>query len=297
MPRLTAPCVLVLDGAEYVSAADAARLIELLALTRRFRLIVSGRAVDHFVQASRSGSQGVDMIGAHELGLTRSEVAELLAASRISLPSHACEDVDRELSGWPGAVSAFISAYANTSPDPSRFTTGLAAGRAYVRQVIGGEITRADDVTHLVALSVKADFTRESAEAITADVEVMQLIRRMVSLGWMAERLDGSERIFCWQAAARRVFSEQLAQQSTEYVRTLDTRLMRHYLHRADFGRALDHATRAADWGAVVSLIEQDWYQILLSRPRSLAEAFQALPSTCVRDNPTVLAVYAGFST
>ena len=281
--RLTRRVVLVLDGLHHV--ADESVDGELVSLAQTYELL-------HLVVISRLerrlvsvGPATVDsaVLGVPELRLTATEAGQLAGHLGLTAAPEESERLVRDYVGWPALVRAALLDTQRTHD--GRLVTD-PAGVARYTGLIMADPENEDWWDIVSALAVPDPLQEDDLDVLFDRAPTLQAARTMLETSFTIVRDDGSAR---YPAGLRRALVENLLAREPERYRELNRRLSERRRRQHQPVDALLYALRAEAWPLVLTLLEENWAQLLRRHTEHVASAVRTLPRELVSSSPRLV--------
>ena len=294
----TTPITLVLD--DFQEAGDTIQGD--LALLLRFpldalRLVVLTRA-DPQLGLSRLRLQGqLGEVRAGDLAFTAGEVAELLAAQRISLPADDATRLWRRTEGWAAALRlATLSLKGH--PEPRQFVERFAGTDASVSDYLISEVLAhqpADLREFLLRTSIVDVFNADLADALTADGSGHRLLARLEHGEALIVPVDEHGEWHRYHPLFAELLRAELTWERPDEVAELHRRAAVWLAAHGDLPQAVRHATHGEAWELAGQLVCDHWVQMLIDGELgALRPALEGMPVERIEADPELALAFGG---
>lgn len=277
-----APLVVVVERYEQIRDSEADRgIAELLRSCPNLRVVVCARDDTQLREACRLQGVESDVIGVHELLLTREETQALFESFGLALASQQLDDLHRETGGWPAILWAIGDALAH---EPSPWTQPVDEvvrehAHDWVRNQVLGALAPLGISERVFRFTVLEQFDDEVARFVNGGVNPRAVIDCLVSHGLLMPTVTGTRRSYAWPRLVRSAMLSLFATEMPHAFRTLENDLAGWFLDRGDYPRALSHSLAGGDLGRASATVEEGWLALLAGHQDVLEAFFESLPA------------------
>ncbi|SDD34972.1 LuxR family transcriptional regulator, maltose regulon positive regulatory protein [Rhodococcus tukisamuensis] len=257
------------------------------------RVIVTTRWGAGFADHWPAELEATVLVGA-ELSFTESETAEYFARSGVVLDERTYRSIHAAVGGHAGLVRSALAVArvfgADYEVERARSTDALdAAVDRYVADQFLGDAELAPLRPFLLSTSVAAVVTVAVATALTGDgarSHLLTLERSGVLVRAAGPQIDE----WVYPPAVRTALVRAARAEHGGRSLPESAVLARHFQQSGDLPEALVHAVEAEQWDLALSIVGENWVEMIHTRPTVLRESLTALPPSVVEGFPTVKA-------
>ena len=281
--RLTRRLVVVVDGLHNLTdhAVDT-ELVELAQAHELLHLVVLSR-VDTPILSIGPATVDTTVLGVPELLLTTAEAT--LLATRLGLGAEEEElaQLVTDYAGWPALVRA---ALLDTRRGPDgRLVTEAAGAARYVSLILADPEQQAWRSV-VTALAVPGPLQRDDLAVLFDDPEQRASAELILANSFTMVRADGYA---VYPDGLRSAIVENLRTAEPERFRDLNERMSRRRRRQQRPEEALRYAMRAESWPLVLTILEENWAQLLRRHTGQVTAAVQAMPRELVASSPRLV--------
>lgn len=279
---LTRRLVVVVDGLHHLDPAVDNELVGLAQAHDLLHLVVISRVERPIVSIGPATVDTV-VLGVRELLMT-SDVAGLLA-SRLGMDATEPEigRVVSEYAGWPALVRAALLD-SRRAADGRLVTDAAGAARFLGLVLADAEHEQWWDV--VTALAVPERLRVDDLGVLFDNAEQRSAAELVLAESFTMVRSNGSAG---YPAGMRHALLENFVAAQPERYRDLNERLSERRRGQRDPVEALTYALRAKAWPLVLTVLEENWAQLLRRHSSHVNAAVQALPPELVAASPRLV--------
>ncbi|MEH1098716.1 helix-turn-helix transcriptional regulator [Micromonospora sp. CPCC 205561] len=291
LAALERPVLLVVDDLHRITDPGALTGLDFLLrhAERRLRLVVGARAGTPLALHRLRLAGELTEIGPDELAFTGDEVADLLTAHGVALPTAGVRRLGERTGGWP-AVLRFAALALRVAPDPARWAERFGGDQpdvaGYLREeVLGGLDPDARDVLRrgAVADAVCAGL----ADALGGRADAEQALAGLAGDGGLLRRDDSDPPWYRCHPLLADLFRAELGRLPADELRELHRRAAAWYAGNGRPAEGLRHALAGGDHGRAVALLVAHWPELApYDRAEPVGPTPGAPPSQAVARDP-----------
>ncbi len=279
--RLTRRLVVVIDGLHQVADTGVdGDLVELTQAHELLHLVVTSRVERPIVSI---GPATVDsaVLRVPELRLTAAEAALLASRLGLTVSEEEMQQLVDAYAGWPALVrSALLETRRGRD---GHLVTDHAGVARYVGLVLHDpEHERWVDV--VTALAIPEPLRPDDLAVLFDRAEEREAAEVVTATSFIMVSAEGGRAAY--PTGLRQALLENLAADAPERYRELNERLARRRRQQRHPVEALVYALRAEAWPLVLSILEENWAQLLRRHLDHVNAAVHALPRELVESSP-----------
>ncbi|WP_324649584.1 LuxR C-terminal-related transcriptional regulator [Georgenia sp. H159] len=279
---LTRRLVIVIDGLHHLEPAVDTELVELTQAHDLLHLVVISR-VERPIVSIGPATVDAAVLGVPELLMTT--VGAGLLASRLGLDVTE-EEVSRvvgEYAGWPALVRAALLDSRRAAD--GRLVTDPAGVSRYVALILAdAEHEQWWDV--VTALAVPERLRPDDLGVLLDRPEQRSAAEVVLAESFTMVRSNGTAG---YPAGMRQALLENFVAKHAERYRELNERLSRRRREQREPAEALTYALRAKAWPLVLTILEENWAELLRRHAAQVNAAVRALPAEMVAASPRLI--------
>ena len=240
-------CVIALDDAHVLQASETTRALAWLVdrLGPGVAVALASRSEPTLPVARLRAGRRLVELRAHELALTRTDVARLVATIGLELEPSDVEVLARRTEGW--AAGVYLAALAaRESRTLAHFGGNDRVVADYVREeMLAGLPDRVTDF--LVRTSILDRLTGPICDHVLGRRDSAATLRRLSRVNLLLLPLDRTDTEYRYHPLFAEALRSELGQRRPEVAQELHTRAADWYQQRGDRASAIDHVLAAGD--------------------------------------------------
>ncbi len=225
-----------------------------------------------------------------DLAFDREETLTLLRSHHLCLDDHDVDLLLDRTEGWAAGLK--LAALSLTRSDEPKAHLARFAGdeRPVADYLVSEVLSHQTEATRdlLLAVAVPERLTIELADELSGRSDAGAVLEQLAHDNVLVYREDAPSPTYRLHSLLRSYLLAELDRRDAEAKRALHAKVSGWFDQHGLDGAALDHATKSADWAAVVHLLSQHGLQLVLSGdPRPVERALRLVPVTAL-DRPEI---------
>jgi LuxR family maltose regulon positive regulatory protein len=271
------PCVVVLDGADWIPQGAAADLVAALAdaVPAGSLLVLAARRAPAIGPARRRTGDALLELTTRDLAFSAREVKLCITAARPGLDDVDAAELHRRTEGWPAAVG--LALRAQSEPEPRADTALDTPGERFVTDYIRAELlTGLTDEQHafLRRTAILDTLTAPLCDAVLDTRDAAARLEELDGDGRFLIPLDRQGTSFRYHRLVRDALRRELACRDAGATDDLHRRAATWYQRHGDWAAAVPFALASGDADRAVTLITAIGMQLSAAGRAATAEAW-----------------------